>query len=67
MKHRKAGVESLRIVSFAVGERDDGLDVAQPIVVEGVLAVVRHTARDTFPAAVKLQVREARLVAFCQQ
>ena len=35
----------LRVVSFAKGETDDGLNVAQPIVVEGVLCVIRHPAR----------------------
>jgi hypothetical protein len=36
--------------------------VAQPIVVEGVLVVIRHPARGQFPAVVELQVREARRV-----
>jgi len=35
----------LRIVSFAQGETDEGLDVAEPIVVEGELVVIRHPAR----------------------
>jgi len=47
----------LRTLSFATGETDEGLDVAQPIVVEGVLVVIRHPARDQFRAVVKLQVR----------
>jgi len=50
----------LRVVSFAAGETDEGLDVAQPIVVEGVLAVSRHPARGEFPAVTEVQVREAR-------
>ena len=57
----------LRVVSFAKDETDEGLDVAQPLVVEGELVVIRHPARGQFPAVVELQVREARLVAFCQQ
>ena len=47
----------LRVVSFASGETDKGLDVAQPIVVEGVLAVIRHSAPGQFPVVVELQVR----------
>src|SRR5215471_3113390 len=42
----------LRVVSFAVGKTDEGLDVAQPVVVEGVLLVIRHPARGEFPAVV---------------
>ena len=57
----------LRVVSFARGETDAGLDVVQPVVVEGVLVVIRHPAPGEFPAVVELQVRQARLVAFCQQ
>ncbi|HKB38999.1 MAG TPA: hypothetical protein VKD72_21325 [Gemmataceae bacterium] len=38
----------LRVVSFAVGETDEDLDVAQPIVVEGVLVVIRHPAHGEF-------------------
>ena len=49
----------LRELSFAKDETDEGLDVAQPIVVEGVLVVIRHPARGEFPAVVELQVREA--------
>jgi hypothetical protein len=52
----------LRVVSFAAGETDEGLDVAQPIVVEGELVVIRHPARGEFRAVVELQVREARRV-----
>ena len=47
---------------FAVGETDEGLDVLQPIVVEGELVVIRHPARGQFRAVVELQVREARRV-----
>ena len=50
----------LRVVSFAQGETVEGLDVAQPIVVEGVLLAIRHPARGEFPAVVEWQVREAR-------
>ena len=50
----------LRVVSFAKGETDEGLDIAAPIVVEGELVVIRHPARGQFPAVVELQVREAR-------
>jgi len=52
----------LRTVSFAKGETDEGLDVLAPIVVEGVLVVIRYPARGQFPAVVELQVREARRV-----
>jgi hypothetical protein len=52
----------LRVVSFAVGETDEGLDVAQPVVVEGELVVIRHPAGGEFPAVVELQVREAQRV-----
>jgi hypothetical protein len=51
---------ALRTVHFAAGESDEGLDVAQPILVEGVLVVIRHPARGQFPAVVELQGREAR-------
>jgi hypothetical protein len=40
----------LRVVSFAKGETDEGLDVAQPILVVGELVVIRHSARGQFPA-----------------
>ena len=49
----------LRTVSFANGETDEWLDVAAPIVVEGVLVVIRHPAWGQFRAVVELQVREA--------
>jgi hypothetical protein len=52
----------LRTISFARGETDEGLDVAEPVVVEGVLVVIRHPARGEFRAVVELQVREARRV-----
>jgi len=52
----------VRTISFAKGEPDEGLDVAQPIVVEGEPVVIRHRARGQFPAVVELQVREARRV-----
>ncbi len=52
----------LRVVSFAKGEDDAGLDVARPVVVEGELVVIRHPARGEFLAVVELQVREARRV-----
>jgi hypothetical protein len=44
------------------GDTDEGLDVVQPIVVEGVLVVIRHPARGEFPAVVELQVRDARRI-----
>jgi hypothetical protein len=46
----------------ARGETDEGLDVAQPIVVEGELVVIRHPARGQFRAVTELQVRHARRV-----
>ena len=52
----------LRVVSFTRGETDEGLDVAQPVVVEGVLVMIRHSARGQFPSVVELQVQEARRV-----
>jgi hypothetical protein len=52
----------LRTVQFAAGETGGGLDVAQPIVVEGVLTVIRHPARGQFSAVVELRVREPRRV-----
>ena len=52
----------LRVVTFAVGETDEGLDVVQPTVVEGELVVIRHPARGHFRAVVELQVREARRI-----
>ena len=51
-----------RVLMCAAGETDEGLDVAQPIVVEGELVVIRHPAREEFPAVVELQVRDARRV-----
>ena len=39
----------LRAGHFAQGESDEGLDVAAPIIVEGVL-VIRHPARGQSPA-----------------
>src|SRR5262245_36303639 len=57
----------LRVATFAKGETDEGLDIQSSVVVEGVLVVIRHPARGQFPAVVELQVREARLVAFCPQ
>jgi hypothetical protein len=51
-----------RTVQFARGETDEGLDVAQPIVVEGQPVMICHPAWDEFPAVVELQVREARRV-----
>jgi len=46
----------------ALGEDDEGLEVAEPVVVEGELVVIRHPARGQFRAIVELQVREARRV-----
>src|SRR5262245_47390222 len=39
----------LRVVSFAKGETDEGLDVLAPLVVEGVLRAIRHPARGAVP------------------
>jgi hypothetical protein len=50
----------LRTISFALGETDEGLDLLKPIVVEGVLVIIRHPARGPFPAVVELKVRDAR-------
>ena len=50
----------LRVVSFAKSETDEGLDVVQPVGVEGEVVVIRHPARGEFPAVVEVQVREAR-------
>jgi hypothetical protein len=50
----------LRMAVFAAGETDEGLDVAQPIVIEGLLLVIRHPAQGEFPVVVELQVRESR-------
>ena len=44
------------------GESDEGLDVAQPIVVEGELRVIRHKARGQFRGFVELRVTGARRV-----
>ena len=52
----------LRTVQFVRGESGEGLDVAAPIIVEGILVVIRHPARGEFRAVVELQVREARRV-----
>src|SRR5262249_17557629 len=42
--------DMLRVVSFARGQTDEGLDIAAPIVVEGELVVIRHLARGQFRA-----------------
>jgi hypothetical protein len=52
----------LRVVAFHPSEDDEGLDIAAPLVVEGVLVVIRHPARGQFRAVVEVQVREARRV-----
>ena len=49
-----------RCLPFARGETAEGLDLLAPIVVEGVLVVIRRPARDQFPAVVEVQGREAR-------
>ena len=46
--------------SFATGETGEGLDNMAPVVVVGVLRVIRHPARGEFPAVIELRVREAR-------
>src|SRR5262245_57407095 len=40
----------LRTVQFARGETEEGLDMAAPVVVEGVLVVIQHPARGEFRA-----------------
>jgi hypothetical protein len=57
---RKGKHGLLRTVPFAPGETGDGLDVAAPVVVEGVPVVIRHRASGDFPAVVEVQLREAR-------
>ena len=49
-----------RTVQFAKGESDEGLDIAQPIVVEGELHVIRHRARGEFRGFVELRVGNSR-------
>jgi|SRR5262245_31465661 len=51
-----------RTVQFARGESDEGLDLAQPFVVERELVVIRHKARGEFRGFVELRVRDARRV-----
>jgi hypothetical protein len=51
---------------YADGETDEGLDILAPVVVEGVLTVIRHPARGEFRAVVELQVREARWVCLLE-
>src|SRR5262249_38219274 len=45
---------------FAKDQTDKSLDALAPIVVEGVLRVIREPAGGDFVAVVELQVREAR-------
>jgi len=52
----------LRVVAFHPTEDDTGLDVAEPIVVEGELRVIRHKARGHFREFVELRVTGARRV-----
>ena len=47
---------------FAWGKPDESIDLAQPIVVEGELHVIRHRARDQFRAFVELWVVNATRV-----
>ena len=49
-----------RTVQFAKGETDEGLDLVQPIVVEGEMWVIRHKVRDQFRGFVELRVTGAR-------
>ena len=51
-----------RTVQFAKGETDDGFDLAQPIVVEGELRVIRHKPSGPFRGFVELRVVGARRV-----
>jgi len=39
----------------------------QPIVVEGELVLIRHPARDQFPAVVELELREAFGCCCCRR
>ena len=52
----------LRTVSLTRDETDEQLDVTRPVVVAGVLVVIRHPARGQFPGVVELQVRDVRRV-----
>jgi len=52
----------LRTVCFARGESDEGLDLVQPIVVEGELRVIRHKPSGPFRGFVELRVTGARRV-----
>jgi hypothetical protein len=52
----------LRTVQSARGETDEGLDVAEPVVVEGELVVIRHPARGEFRGFVELRITGARRV-----
>src|SRR5215475_13567876 len=49
-----------RTVQFAKGESDEGLDLVQPIGVEGELRVFRHPPRGQFRGFVELRVTGAR-------
>jgi len=51
-----------RCVQFARGQSDEGLDVAQPIAIEGELRVIHHKARGEFRGFVELRVVNARRV-----
>ena len=51
-----------RCVQFAKGESDEGLDLVQPIVVEGELLVFRHKERGEFRGFVELRGIGARRV-----
>ena len=44
----------LSTVRFGACATDEGLDIVAPVVVEGVLTVIRHPARGEFPAVVEL-------------
>ena len=48
--------------SLRRGETDEGLDLAQPIVVEGELRVIRHKPSGPFRGFVELRVTGARRV-----
>ena len=51
-----------RTVQFARGETDEGLDLVQPIVVEGEPRVIRHKPSGPFRGFVELRVTGARRV-----
>src|SRR5262245_50084321 len=53
----------LRTVVISPCKTEEGLDVLAPIVVEGVLVILRHPMRGEFPAVFELQVGEGSLAS----